>query len=158
VTASLTVRDATAEDLHATAAIIATDVAGEVEDWCTRFAEALADSTRLFMVAEVEGVIVGFGHARFVARDPAGGSGPPGGWYLSGVTVAPEYRRRGIGLALTTERLKRLRGEVVHYAAEPENMATIALHERLGFAACGPVTLPGQDRQLVLFRRQPDGG
>ncbi len=158
VTASATVRDAAAEDLDATAAIIAADAGGDVDEWRVRFAEVLTDPTRRFLVAEVDGSVVGFGQVRFIVRENVGAGEPPGGWYLSGVTVAPQYRRRGIGLALTEARLERLFGEVVYYAAEPENTATIALHERLGFRSWGEVTLPGQVQPLTLFRREPDGG
>lgn len=155
MTASANVRNATAADIDATAAIIAAHAGGEVEEWRTRFAEVLRDPSRRFMVAEADGVVVGFGQARFVVREDGSETGPPGGWYLSGVTVAPEHRRRGVGVALTIARLERLPGEVVYYAAEPENFATIALHERLGFVACGLVTLTGQPRLLALFRREP---
>lgn len=155
----LSVRDATAEDLPATASIIATDAGGTVDEWHTRFAEVLADPARLFLVAEVDGVVVGFGQARFVAsRDSSGGSTAPGGWYLSGVTVESGYRRRGVGLRLITARLERLEGQVVRYAAAPENVGTIALHERLGFIPCGSVTFAGQHEALLLFRRDPDSG
>ncbi|WP_416957608.1 GNAT family N-acetyltransferase [Nocardioides sp. T5] len=152
----LSVRDATADDLPATASIIATHAGGTVDEWHTRFAEVLADPARLFIVAEADGAVVGFGQARFVAsRDSSGGSTAPGGWYLSGVTVASGYRRRGVGRRLTEARLERLEGQVVYYAAAPENAGTIALHERLGFIPSGSVTLAGQHEALLLFRREP---
>lgn len=153
----VSVRNATEADLSVTAAIIAAEGEGEPEEWRERFADVLADPLRLFLVAEIDGRVVGFGHARQVHRPPSGdGAGPPSGWYLSGVTVAAQHRRMGVALALTEARLERLGAVPVHYAAEPENGATIWLHEKLGFKGVGTITLPGADRPLLLFRR--DGG
>lgn len=150
------VREAVEDDLPATARIIAAEAEGTEEEWLARFAEVLADPSRLFLVAEVGGRVVGFGQARQVQRSgPSKADSPPNGWYLSGVTVAGEHRRIGVALALTQARLERLGDVPVHYAAEPENIATISLHERLGFRRAGDITLPGGDRPLLLFRRDP---
>lgn len=143
-------RDARTTDLPATAALVADVAGGSAADWRVTFADALADPHRLFLVAEVDGEVVGLGQARHV---PEGPDGAPGGWYLSGLTVAAGYRRRGLGRRLVLERLARLmaRGaEAVHYAAEPDNAATIALHRALGFAPAGTVRLPGHDAPLLL--------
>ncbi len=150
------IRDASRSDLDATATIIANDSGGTVEEWRTRLAEVLDDPSRGFLVAVVEGEIVGFGQMRLVRRDVGVEDQPPSGWYLSGVTVAPGYRRRGIGVALTRARLDRLQGEVVYYAAEPDNEPTIRLHERLGFQSCGQLAIPGGAQPLLLFRLEPE--
>ena len=105
--------------MDATAAIIAAESGGNADEWRVRFADVLADPRRRFLVAEVNGSVVGFGQARLIVRDRVDEGEPAGGWYLSGVTVAPQYRRLGVGLALTEARLEQLSGEVVYYAAEP---------------------------------------
>jgi ribosomal protein S18 acetylase RimI-like enzyme len=70
------------------------------------------------------------------------------------MTVAVAARRQGVGTALTQARVEQLLGrtECVYYAAEPDNVATIELHRRLGFVPCGTVTLPGADHSLTLHR------
>jgi transposase len=158
VTLNVVVRDATTADLDATAAIISADAGGTADEWRRRFAEVLHDPSRQFLVAEVDGDVVGFGQMRHVERDDAAPGEAPAGWYMSGVTVAPPFRRRGVGLALTLARLDRLVGEAVYYAAEPDNEATVRLHEGVGFIAAGQITLPGQSAVLALFRWESEGG
>ena len=92
--------------------------------------------TRLVLVAVTNGVIAGFGRARY-SLTPEGESSEefPEGWYLSGVSVAPRFRRHGVGLRLTEERILWVaeRATVVRYFASLQNRASIALHEKLGF-------------------------
>lgn len=154
----VTIRDATDEDVPVTAAIIAAEAGGAVDEWRERFAQVLADSDRQFLVAEVDGQVVGFGHARHVQRDAADTDAPPSGWYLSGVTVAAAHRRSGVGLALTSARLDRLGQVPVYYVAAADNTATISLHQRLGFVDAGSITLPGGQGPLLLFRRPATDG
>lgn len=156
MTRPIIVRDAQEDDLPATASIIAAEAGGTTDEWLSRFAEVLRDPDRRFLVAEVDGQVVGFGQARLVRRQVSQDEMPPSGWYLSGVTVAAAHRRAGVGLALTEARLKQLGRVPVYYAAEPDNAATIRLHERLGFVPAGTVTLPGSDQRLSLFRREPE--
>lgn len=150
------VRDAVDGDLDASAQIIAVEAGGPVLEWRQRFAEVLADPDRIFLVAVVHGRVVGFGQARRVERpEPVAPGAPPPGWYLSGVTVVAEFRRRGIGAQLTRARLARLRAggaTVVYCVAEPENAATLELHQRVGFVDVGEVRLPGRGRPLRLQR------
>ena len=151
------VRDATEADLDATVELIAAHRGGDVDEWRRLFAHALHDAKRHFVVALVDGRVIGFGHSKLVDGD--GGNhddaAPPPGWYLAGVTVDPDYRRRGVGAALTRVRLDRLRRvtDVVYYAAEPDNVATLELHSLFGFAAAGRVVnVPGAERPLNLHR------
>lgn len=151
------VRDATEADLDATVEFIAAHRGGDVDEWRRLFAHALHDEKRHFVVALVDGRVIGFGHTKLVERDGSNHdeAGPPPGWYLAGVTVGPDYRRRGVGAALTRVRLDRLRRvtDVVYYAAEPDNIATLELHSRFGFSPTGRVVnVPGAERPLTLHR------
>lgn len=108
-------------------------------------------------MALADGRVIGFGHTKLVEREDHDGDDavPPAGWYLSGVTVHPDYRRHGVGTELTRVRLDRLRGvtDVVYYAAEPDNVATLGLHALLAFSPTGRwVNVAGAERPLTLHR------
>lgn len=100
--AQVDVRDATEADLDATVELIAAHRGGDVDEWRRLFADALHDKKRHFVVALVRGRVIGFGHTKLVERDGCNDDegAPPAGWYLSGVTVDPGYRRRGVGQRL----------------------------------------------------------
>jgi ribosomal protein S18 acetylase RimI-like enzyme len=85
---------------------------------------------RVLFVAEARGEIVGYGRA-VRGRAPV----DPAGWYLLGVTVAPQWRRKGIGEALTLRRMQWVaeRADAVYYFTHRDNLVSQALHERLGF-------------------------
>ncbi len=64
----------------------------------------------------------------------------PAGWYLTGLVIAAEQQRRGIGRAITEHRLHWLRNrsdfdqiENLYYFASSRNGASRDLHARLGF-------------------------
>ncbi len=87
-------------------------------------------------VAEIGHHLVGFGRAREMqhARDNLP-IALPEGWYLTGVIVDPDWRRRGLGAALTSARLAwlRRRTDAAYYVASRENRASIQLHRTFGF-------------------------
>jgi ribosomal protein S18 acetylase RimI-like enzyme len=148
---NLVVRDATQSDILTTAQIVAAEGTDDVDTWYSRFADALADDSRHFVVAELDGAVVGFGQSRYVARG-VDVEWPPSGWFLSGLTVSFSARRLGIGTLLTKDRLERLRAttEVVYYAADDRNGAVRELHRRLGFLPIGTIRLSGEKRELIL--------
>ncbi len=88
------------------------------------------------LVAQVGHHLAGFARARVMHH---GADGVPlvlpAGWYLTGVIVDPTWRRRGLGVALTTARLAwlRRRTDATYYVANRANRASIRLHEQLGF-------------------------
>ncbi|MGA7203534.1 MAG: GNAT family N-acetyltransferase [Specibacter sp.] len=105
---------------------------GRASPTAASFEAATNDDARLVVVALLDGVLVGWGMTHYFA----GGDGTaPAGHYLGGVTVAPSWRRRGIGAALTQARLDWIwqRADTAWYVVNPANRASIALHSRWGF-------------------------
>lgn len=87
-------------------------------------------------MAEVAGRVRGYGVAsQFTPPPDAPPEVAPPGFYLLGVIVAPEVRRRGLGEALVRARLEwvRARARECFYFADDDNVASIALHARAGF-------------------------
>lgn len=162
--ASLQVRDARAEDCEPIAALIAERHAQDHEEVAVRVARELAFTTplgqdnRLF-VAEADGHVLGFGRAARVAPGVHGQPGDfPPGWFLMGVIVAPDARRRGVGRALGQHRLDwiRARASEAFTFANRENQASRALMESLGFEAL-PLVFAHERAELaegegVLYR------
>jgi ribosomal protein S18 acetylase RimI-like enzyme len=63
-------------------------------------------TTQVF-VAVGDGAVIGFAIMRyFTPADDAPSNSAPEGWYLLGINVKREYRRRGIGTELIIARLK----------------------------------------------------
>lgn len=90
----------------------------------------------LILVAEMESDILGFGKARHLGEEHVAGAGAsPEGWYLTGLVVDPRFRRRGVGLRLTAERLQWIaeRSQFAYYLSNARNLVSIALHQRFGF-------------------------
>jgi len=92
------------------------------------------------LVAEHECQLIGFG--RSVRFDPKKNEVPfpaPAGWYLIGIVVSKSFRRRGVGRALTDERIKKISmvADEIFYFVESENKTSIALHQSLGFEKIG---------------------
>ena len=90
----------------------------------------------LLLVATIVDETVAYAKAeRYVPAVPTRPNAAPGGWYLAGVVVRPEDRRRGVGAALTEARLGWISGRVstAYYFANARNKASIDLHAALGF-------------------------
>jgi len=145
--------------VDACAEIAATREGDAPARWQEVFAAAMGDPQQIVLVAQVDSVVVGYGKAAHLPLRERGGRGVPNGWYLTGVVVRPEWRRRGIGEQLTRARINALAGqaESLHYFAAAVNAPTIALHAKLGFIEVGrdidvpSVTFTGGAG--VLFRR-----
>lgn len=98
---------------------------------------AAGHAGRYASVAVLDGRVVAYGKLLWMdlAADPRARAAPTG-WYLSGVVVSPPFRRRGVALRLTEDRLDflaRERAPSVWYFVNVLNRASIALHARLGF-------------------------
>lgn len=154
-------RTATVADGEGVAALFVRCVGGAAEEHRQGFEREMASDRagNLVLVAEAEGSIIGFARARhFEPAAPSSMNGAPPGWYLLGVEVLPEHRRKGVGAELTRARLEWIaeRADGAYYFTEQENRGSIALHERLGFQEVGRgVEYPGAlgaAGSRVLFR------
>ncbi|WP_442544507.1 GNAT family N-acetyltransferase [Arthrobacter sp. KN11-1C] len=103
-----------------------------------KLAAAIDDDARLVLVAGTRGTsdvggFLGWGKTHFWGFDE--GTAPTG-QYLGGLTVRPDYRRNGIGTALTQARLDWIwrRAPEAWYVVNASNLASIELHRRWGFA------------------------
>jgi phosphinothricin acetyltransferase len=135
-----TLRDATPTDAPAIAAIYNHYIASTCVTFETHpvtaadMAARIADTQALplpWLVAEGEGGVVGYAYAtRWRARHAYRFAAE------STVYLAPDQMGRGLGTALYTELVQRLRAQALHTViggiALP-NAASIALHERLRF-------------------------
>ena len=137
-------------------------------DFSERIRAAVADPGRLVLVAEgLGGPAVGdccgvVGWAKTHYYDV--GDGPaPAGHYLGGITVAADYRRRGVATAMTTSRLEWIweRADAAWYVVNARNSTSLALHQQWGFrevargAAFHTVTFDGGEGVLLTAARPP---
>lgn len=138
--AEIVVREAVVEDADAIGRISAEREGGDTQTHCAavrRLLEDLGnDRSRLVLVSELGGRVIGFGKVRAIGGQPKVElRETPEGWYLTGVVVAPRYRRRGIGARLTADRLRWIaeRSDLAYYFANAMNRVSIALHDAFGF-------------------------
>lgn len=147
------IREANASDIYSCAQLIASHEHSEVEVWRRRFEADFDDPHRRSVVGTDGDTIIGYGHTvRHIRPVDAGDKTSPSGFFLSGLLVAPEYRRHGVGNLLTVAQLQALKVEtnVAFYVADPDNIATIRLHRQLGFVEERSVVRQG--RHQLLFR------
>jgi aminoglycoside 6'-N-acetyltransferase I len=146
------IREATLDDLADVHAIC------DASDRARWSREMLAPiSERIVLVAAIQVEVLGVAKTHFHA-EPDGKA--PAGHYLGGVVVPPSFRRRGIGSALTRARMEWIwsRSSTVYFFANEHNMASIRMHEALGFQSAGRfadirgVTADDGRSELVLFK------
>jgi ribosomal protein S18 acetylase RimI-like enzyme len=134
--AELIVRPATIADLPMAARLAVAERGGEHAQWRSRFAADLTDPDACLLLAETGGQVTAYGRARRFDPPPDAPAGiAPAGYYLTGVLVAPGYRRRGIGEQLTRARMAwtAARATEIWFFANAANRASLLLHQRLGF-------------------------
>ncbi len=115
---------------------------------------------RHVFVAEHAGKVIGYGRSGRLTKEALKDArSMPIGWYLMGIVVLPEMRRRGIARALTRERLKVMKkiSRVIYYFCNKDNEASIRLHEEFSFKVHSrDFYYPTRDfgpGEGVLFRR-----
>lgn len=136
------------------------------EPLAAKIAAAISDDGRLVLVAEAPldmtpgpgSAVVGWAktHHYDVGDGPA-----PAGHYLGGLTVAPDFRRRGLAVALTSRRLEWIweRADTAWYIVNARNEASLELHRQWGFRVVsrGPafhaVTFDGGEGVLLEAAR-----
>lgn len=100
------------------------------------FETHLSRDERLLLLASSDGKVVGYGRC---ARSEPGPDAPPdvapAGYYMGGLLVASQWRRCGIGETLTRMRMAWAfeRAPEVWYFTNARNVASLALHSKLGF-------------------------
>jgi ribosomal protein S18 acetylase RimI-like enzyme len=149
-------RPATHADVGGLTAIDITVVVRTAQDWERAIDKALAGE-RLLLVAEIDGTIGGFAQAHRLDEHPIDHA--PAGYYLTGVTVLPRYRRAGLARDLTLARLDWIKekADEAWYFAAAENAASIRLHDELGFTEVARASsihgVAFDAGEGVLFRR-----
>lgn len=136
--AEVAVRRAGPEDDPALAALARGHYGGDLRTWRERMRRTPSRPDGCTFLAEHDGEIVGYGRAAW-CRPRSDQDAAPAGLYLTGVVVAPAWRRRGIGEALTRARLAwaRQRTDEVWMFTNARNGASLALHGCLGFVEVG---------------------
>jgi ribosomal protein S18 acetylase RimI-like enzyme len=121
------IRPAVPDDL---AAVNAVHAACGRREWDAATFEHRED--RYVAVAVVDSAIVGAGKTHHQI-EPDGEA--PAGYYLGGVSVHPDHRRRGIGRALTRVRIDWIwaRSDAVYYFTDDDNAASMRMHSGFGF-------------------------
>ncbi|TNE92233.1 MAG: GNAT family N-acetyltransferase [Deltaproteobacteria bacterium] len=156
-------RDATRHDAPAIGQLIAGRSSRDPVAWAEKTRQALLrqDPPLHIFVAEAEGEVVGYTRVAWMrGHAPEDPRCVPEGWYLLGVNVREDYRRQGIGAALTRRRIAwlRERGATgwLRYFRDFDNHGSQALHAGFGFQVeAEDVWSPGlenPEKRLVLER------
>ncbi|MEV6106767.1 GNAT family N-acetyltransferase [Streptomyces sp. NPDC051940] len=158
-----TLHDAVPQDAAPLGALQAQVRGGDAGRWEGKIAALIQEPRGTVVVARAEGSLLGFANAEYLPAHPDDGA--PAGYYLTGVTVAPQWRRRGLGRLLTRRRMEwawwhapDARGEVWCFVSSA-NPASLALHHALGFVAVrsGPAFqgIPFTSGDGTLLRARP---
>lgn len=126
------VRVARPEDVDAIVQVVASR--GPVPDgFVRRLSAAVVDPGRCVIVGHVGPTVVGWASMSWWS----GHADVPDGYAVSGLTVAPQWRRRGVGDRLLGALLDWAWGrtDVVRSVVNARNRPSLALHERHGFVA-----------------------
>jgi ribosomal protein S18 acetylase RimI-like enzyme len=93
------------------------------------------ETTGVF-IAEISGTMIGFSILRyFIPGEDAPINTAPEGWYLLGIYVKKDYRRRGVGSELIRARLRSIpeHFDCAYFFTNPKNLTSQLFHERFGF-------------------------
>lgn len=96
----------------------------------TSFLESISDSNNYYLVAELDGSIVGY----------CGYYGVAGEAYIYNVAVGKDFQRQGIGYLMLDELIKQATGRGITsmtLEVRESNQPAIGLYERLGFTQEG---------------------
>ncbi|MFE4974368.1 GNAT family N-acetyltransferase [Kitasatospora sp. NPDC056651] len=163
VTGAVVVAEAAEDDVPALAALQARARGGSADEWAGRIHRALRAERDLVITAKVHGTAVGYANATYLPEHA--GDGAPAGYYLTGVTVDPDWRRHGIATLLTRWRMAWAweRGSALWCFVSAANRASLDLHRDLGFgevasgASFQGVEFTGGEGRLLRADRPPAG-
>lgn len=132
------VRPLTSPDVEAAASLVATCSGLDAERHAEVFNRVLerGEELGIVLVAVERDRIVATGRvAYFEAPPDAPANAAPNGWYLMGVNVHPEQRRKGVGSEITRARLEWIfeRASRAWFFTGKTNGASIALHRLFHF-------------------------
>lgn len=125
--------EATEDDVPVLAALQARARGGSPGEWADRIRRARCRERSLVLTAKVSGEALGYANAEFLPEHPVDHA--PAGYYLTGVTVDPAWRRRGVATLLTRQRMDWVweRDSSVRCFVSARNGASLRLHRELGF-------------------------
>ena len=132
----LVIRPAVAGDCSRVAAIVRERDSVPLTDARAHCERDLAGADRLLLVALVGEEMAGFARAARWQRPPrAPDNAAPAGWYLLGVVVRDRWRRHGVALELTRQRLAWIseRADEAYYFTNARNRVSLDLHQQVGF-------------------------
>ncbi len=143
--AEFIIRPGAEGDVEACVRLVVALGAGEEAAWRQTLTRTVRDSQRrVLFVAEARGQVVGYGRVVCIKADTKAEGAAPAGRYLLGLVVDQAWRRRGIGETLTRARMAWVaeRPQRMYYFTGRGNLASQALHERLGFTAMPGTWIP----------------
>lgn len=144
--ADVAIRRGSGDDAEATGRLAAEREGDAPERWTDIHARKLSNPDHCLVVAQAGDTMVGFGWVSYLRPGASAGRNAPDGWYLSGMVVAPDMRRRGVGRMLTEARIACVleHSNEVLYVVSATNRASRDLHESLGFTeVTSDFVLPG---------------
>jgi ribosomal protein S18 acetylase RimI-like enzyme len=143
--AEFIIRPGAERDVETCVRLVVALGAGEDATWRQTLTRTVRDGKRrALFVAEADGQLAGYGRVVCIDADPQVKGAAPAGWYLLGLVVDRAWRRRGIGEALTRARMAWVaeRSPRVYYFTGRGNLASQALHQRLGFTEMPGTWIP----------------
>lgn len=132
--ASIDYRSGDLENIEDVARLVHDVYGGDLANWRANMSRALERPSCCLVLAQHQGVAVGYGMANSCeptsAEDQA-----PAGYYLTGLIVQPAWRRDGTGTELTRRRRAWIwsLGQPAWFFTNARNQASLALHDALGF-------------------------
>lgn len=151
------VRVAALDDVEPAVALAVTVSTAGAQGWRERLQRDVEQPDRALLVARVDDLLVGYARTGHVVPGPEDTA--PEGWYLTGLVVAAQWRRQGVGEALVLAACAHvaMRADVLWSTYDEENLASAHLHAALGFRVVwrGDVGFPAQPlgSRWVLVQR-----
>lgn len=117
--------------------------------------EMLDVETTGVFIAEIPGLAIGFSILRyFIPAKDAPTNSAPEGWYLLGINVKKDFRRRGVGSELIRARLKAIPEsfDKVYFFTNPKNLTSQLFHEKFGFTRINDdIVYPNRKHTTVYY-------